>query len=242
MNKKSLGIIGFGQLGNFISKHLSPHFEISVFDTKDKSKEAETMGVKFTNLEEAASKEIVIVSVPINAFENTIEKINPFLKKGTILIDVCSVKEKPSEIMQRLVSKEVDIIATHPLFGPQSGAKGIKGLKIVVFPIRTNRINKIINFLEDIELKVVIADPKKHDEDSAFTGLLAHFIGKALVNMSIENKEISEPSFLKLAELKNIVEKDSDELFRDIQKNNNFSKEMRRRFIEELQNIDKSLD
>lgn len=227
-----IGIIGFGQLGQFAAKHLKNHAEIFAADKFNKEKQAKQLGVSFVPIKQAASKDIVIVSVPINQFESTFKEIKDYFKKGALVLDVCSVKVRPAEIMERLAPKDVEIIAAHPLFGPQSGADGIKGLKIVLCPIRTKNLEKLKRFLETkLKLNVIVATPEEHDESMAKTAILSHFIGRVLVNLNIKQQNITEPSFSKLLELKNMLKEDSIELFKDIQKNNPFAEDMRLKFM-----------
>jgi prephenate dehydrogenase len=232
-----ISIIGFGQLGQFIAKHLKAHLDVFVSDTSSKEEEAKEIGVKFVSLDLAASKDIVIIAVPINQFKGVIDDIKDKIKPGALLLDVCSVKVRPSEIMKNLISSDVEIIATHPLFGPQSGSHGINGLKIVLCPIRTKRLGQVKHFLEKLGLKVLIATPEEHDNQMAKTGCLAHFVGRALINLDIKEFEITEPSFNKLMELKDMLKEDSIELFNDIQKNNPFAAKIRKNIINELINI-----
>ena len=239
---KTLGIIGFGQLGQFMAKHLKKFLPVSAFDVQDKRKEAEAIGVRLSSLEETASRDLVIISVPINKFEDTLEKINHLVKPGALVLDVCSVKILPSKMMKEKLRKDVEIIATHPLFGPQSGANGIKGLKIVLCPIRTKRLKSVKEFLEKaLELKVIVTTPEEHDRSMATAACLSHFIGRSLINLGIEEQEISEPSFSNLINLKNMLKEDSLELFRDIQAMNPFAHETREKFIAEIIKLNKEL-
>jgi len=237
-----IGIIGFGQLGQFMAKLLSKQFEVFVSDVVDRQKEAEETGAKFVSSSEAASKDIVIVSVPISKFEQVMNGIKNSLKKGALLIDVCSVKAKPAKIMKELAPSDVEVIAAHPLFGPQSGANGIEGLKIVLCPVRTSRLEQVKKALEKEKLKVIVTSPEEHDRQMAKTAILSHFIGKALVEMDISEPEITEPSFGKLMELKEMLEEDSFELFRDIQQNNGFAQETRDELFATLEKIRKSVE
>lgn len=237
-----IGIIGFGQLGKFIAKHLVQEgIDVWVTDILDKKEEAEKIQVRFSTFEEIAKKDIVIISVPINKFNQVIEKVNPILKENALVIDVCSVKEMPAQVMRKKLRKDVEIIASHHLFGPQSGANGIEGLKITLCPIRTKRLEEIKRFLENMGLKVIVTNPKEHDKEMATGACLSHFIGRCLMDLEINDQEISEPSFKKLLELKEMLEEDSEDLFRDIQKNNRFAKDIREKFIEVAEKINAQL-
>lgn len=43
------------------------------------------------------------------------------LKRSTLFVDVLSVKEFPKRLLLRELPPEVDILCTHPMFGPDSG-------------------------------------------------------------------------------------------------------------------------
>ena len=44
------------------------------------------------------------------------------LKENAVIVDVCSVKEYPVQWMRELLPANVSILATHPMFGPDSAA------------------------------------------------------------------------------------------------------------------------
>ena len=58
---KSIGIIGFGQFGQFMEKHLSPHFIVRAYDPHVKE-------AKHT-LQEVCESDIVVFAVPMQALE-----------------------------------------------------------------------------------------------------------------------------------------------------------------------------
>ena len=47
------------------------------------------------------------------------------LKRSTLFVDVLSVKEFPKRLLLRALPPEVDVLCTHPMFGPDSGAPGM---------------------------------------------------------------------------------------------------------------------
>ncbi|MBR9706502.1 bifunctional chorismate mutase/prephenate dehydrogenase [Candidatus Pacearchaeota archaeon] len=234
-----IGIIGFGAMTQFMVSFLKQKAEIFVSDIKDKSKLAEKLGVKFVSVQEAAKKDIVILAPPVNQLKQCMLEIKDLLNPGALLLDVCSVKVKPINIMLKLAPNNVEIIGTHPLFGPQSGKNTIKGLKIVLCPVRTTRLDQIKEFLQSFDLEVIICTPEKHDKEMAKTQSLAHLIGKALVNLDINEGEITTPSFSHLINLKENLKQDRPELFNCIQNDNPFAKKIRNNFFNELDKINK---
>lgn len=156
---KSVGIIGFGRFGQLAAKYLKNHFQVFVSDKNDKRKIAENIGVNFTSLEDCAAKNIVLLCVPISDFEDVLKQIIQFLK-DSIVAGVCSVKEKPVNIMKKMVPKDCECIGMHPLFGPDTVKNGLKDKKIVLCPIRTKKLMKIKNFLSKLGLIVIISHQK----------------------------------------------------------------------------------
>jgi prephenate dehydrogenase len=59
---------------------------------------------------------IVLLSVPVTAFEEVLRKISPYLQPEQVLMDVTSVKTLPLSLMEKYFLGQV--IAAHPLFGP----------------------------------------------------------------------------------------------------------------------------
>ena len=49
------------------------------------------------------------------------------LRRSTLFVDVLSVKEFPKSLLLRELPPECDILCTHPMFGPDSGAVGEGG-------------------------------------------------------------------------------------------------------------------
>lgn len=74
------------------------------------------------------------------------------LKRSTLFVDVLSVKEFPKQVMQRMLPSEVDVLCTHPMFGPDSGKGSWSGLNFMYDivrvchddPARSQRIDSFI--------------------------------------------------------------------------------------------------
>jgi len=239
-----IGIIGFGQMGKFLAQHLKEFHEIFASDKTDKSKEAEEIGIRFTSIDNAASKDIVILAVPISNFKSTLEIIKNHIKKDSIVMDICSVKTIPCKMMVETLHKDVDIIGTHPLFGPQSGKNGIKGFKIVICPLRlkNDSLNRIIDIFGNLDLEIIKTTPEEHDKAMATSQALMHFIAKGMINIGIKDNQIKISSLDRAIELIDIFKEDSDQLFNDVQNFNPFTKDIRNKFLKELENINKELD
>ena len=240
--KKQLGLIGFGQFGRFAAAHLAPHFELLVSDCQQPDSENLPEGARAVDPLRAAACPIVVLAVPVQALRDVIETISEALQPGTLVIDVCSVKLAPLRWMRDLLPEHVEILGTHPLFGPQSAADGLDGHMVVVCPERTTRAAATIAFLESLGLRVVVADAETHDRQIAHTQALAQYLGRALAEIEGLGEPIGTPAARQLREMAGTVANDSWELFVAIQHLNPHAAEMRSRLREVFARVDARLD
>ncbi|MDD5192454.1 MAG: prephenate dehydrogenase/arogenate dehydrogenase family protein [Candidatus Nanoarchaeia archaeon] len=232
-----IGIIGFGSFGRLIAKHLKTRAKIYVSDIINKEKEAKEIGVSFVSVKQAASKEIVILSMPMENLQEILISIKEILQKNALVLDVCSLKVFSCELMKKILPKDVEIIGTHPLFGPQSAPNSIEGSKIAIIPIRTSRLDEVKSFCESLGLKVFITTSKEHDKQMASSQALVHFIGQAMENCGIKRTDLSTRTFDKLMDIAEIIRNDTPALFNNMQTMNPFAKEVREKFLDELNKI-----
>jgi prephenate dehydrogenase len=135
--KPTIGIIGYGRFGKLWARCLRPFGMIKIFDKKRglHSSPAVRSGtaVRFAPLRDVVKADLLFLLVPISQMENICKKIAPLLTGKTVVIDACSVKVEPVKAMKKWLPKRQNIIATHPLFGPDSVKRfGLKNRKIVV--------------------------------------------------------------------------------------------------------------
>ena len=165
-----IGLIGYGRFGRLTVKNLAPDFEVVVHTrSKDKSKDIAAAGGRLVSLEEACAQKLIILCVPISAMRTTLKRIAPLIKPNAIVADVCSVKVYPAQWMQELLPPTAEILATHPMFGPDSAAKSVAGHKIVLCParIRPERYRKIKAWLEKKGVLIIETTPTEHDRKIA---------------------------------------------------------------------------
>ena len=126
------GIVGYGSFGRLLAEVLSPHGEVLVHKRSKDGKQA-GKNVRFADLEEVASADVVILAIGLESFDDVCSKLAPLVKPDTTVADVCSVKIKPIEIMNRYLAGKCRILATHPLFGTKTADAGsLKDKKIVI--------------------------------------------------------------------------------------------------------------
>lgn len=234
----NLGLIGFGRFGQFAAKHLRSRLHLFVWDLKDQRKKAASLGLTWATLEEAASCQAVLLAVPISEMPTTLAQVVPYLRPGALLMDACSVKMIPVEWMLAAAPSEVDVIGTHPLFGPQTGRAGIEGLTIVVCPARCARPETLSRFLAGMGLEVIVSSPEEHDRQMAHAQALTHFVARGLSSAGVSEQPMRTATFDRLLGVVEDLMQDSPDLFHDLQTMNPFAAEARRRLLESLRRID----
>lgn len=108
----------------------------------DYSKEAEEIGVKyFSSMDDFAEEhpDVVILASSILSTKKVLESL-PLLrfKRSTLFVDVLSVKVFPKQLLLNHLPAEMDIVCTHPMFGPDSGRDTWKGLNFQYEMVRIN--------------------------------------------------------------------------------------------------------
>ena len=230
----AIGLIGFGAFGQLIAQHIRPHFPICVYDpASGLQSAAERCGIRLTNLEEVARCPVVVFATPVAHMEAVVDAVAPHVQPGSFILDVGSVKMKPAEIMRRGLPEHAHIVATHPLFGPQSARNGLAGLNIVLCPIRGRRSNRLAAFLRSkLRLNVIMTTAEDHDRQMATVQGLTHLIAKVLLQMEPLPDRMTTRSFDLLKAAVNMVRDDTPEVFEAIERSNPYSSDVRKRFFE----------
>ena len=239
---KELGIIGFGNFGKLLAEALKPFFTIFIYDPEVVIEEVHELGVLSCSLDEATSKDVVILAVPVGILENVLIQIKDKLKENALILDVSSVKVKPVTLMEKYLPKNVELIGTHPLFGPESGKNGFENLNITLCPIRTKSMNCLKMFLiKNFKLKIYEETAEKHDKEMAYVQVLTHFVAQALHQINIPKPYQSTKAYENLFTMKEYLKNDSKALFMTLQKENPFATDIRNEFIEKLKQIEHTI-
>lgn len=235
-----IGLIGYGRFGRLTVQNLSGDFNFFVYTRNaDKKEDIEQAGGQLVSLEEACTQKVVILCVPISAMQTTLRIMAPLLKPGTIVMDVCSVKVYPVQWMKELLPDTVEILATHPMFGPDSAAESVSGYKIVLCPerITSTRYEKIKKVLTDKGLILIETSAQEHDRKIAVSLALTHFIGRTLSEFGAEPLDIDTEGYKRLLHILEVVNNDTWQLFYDMHRFNPYAVEKRQAFIAAMDRV-----
>jgi prephenate dehydrogenase len=171
---------GAGAMGRFFSKLLAEEFDVVIYDTGKGAKEtAEKLGITFgENLEkEVGESDAVLISVPIDVAADVIKMVSRKMKKGSLLMDITSIKREPVEAMR--LAEGIEAVGLHPMFGPT--ATSLRGQRILVIPVREGKwFPRIKRFFQKKGAILQLVSAEEHDSLMAVIQGLTHFSHLAL--------------------------------------------------------------
>ena len=238
-----IGIIGFGRFGKLMARYLALDFEVFIYNRSDKASQIREIGARPADLAEVCSQKVVILSVPISAMQDFLREISPLLRKDAVVADVCSVKVYPVQWMRELLPQSVSILATHPMFGPDSAAESLHDRKIVLCPVRIDdsRYGKIKSWISAKGMIVIETTPEEHDRQIAVSLCLTHFIGRSLEEFGAKELIIDTEGYKRLLHILGVVTHDTWQLFTDMNHCNPYAKESRSAFMEAMKRTEEKL-
>jgi len=145
-----------------------------------------------TDIEDVNQADIVLISVPIDRFEESVKRLSPYIISNQIILDITSVKVLPVDIMHSHIPRGA-ILGTHPVFGP--GARSLANQNIVLTPTNKQEAQlaeKVKSYLEIKGARVRLMTPREHDHMMAIILGLAHFIAIASADSLIKVKQLKE--------------------------------------------------
>ncbi len=172
---------GSGKMGRWFARFLLQDGQEVIITGRNgrKLQEAkEQLGVEVTTSLAAAIKnaDLVLISVPIDSFEEVVKQLPPYLQPKQIVLDITSIKVFPVATMHQYLTTRL-VLGTHPVFGP--GAKDMQNQNIVLTPTNqpeTALAQKIKQYLAARGARVTLMTPQEHDEMMAVILGLSHFI------------------------------------------------------------------
>lgn len=176
-----------------------------------------------TDVSQVRDADVIVISVPLDAFEAVVKQIAPHTHSGQSVVDLTSLKAEPVDIMHRHITSAVTL-GTHPVFGP--GAKSLANQNFVLTPTNdgeTALADKVRDYLEAGGARVSLMAPEEHDRMMTVILGLAHFIAIASADTLLsmdrfqEMKQIGGTTFRVLYTLMESVISEDPELYASLQ-------------------------
>ena len=161
----SIGIIGGTQgMGAFLAR---------VFADAGFAVDAMGLGQGASAIEVAARNDLVVIAVPIDTTVQVIKEVAPHVRKGACLMDITSIKCAPLEAMLEAAPEGVDVVGTHPMFGPHGA--DFDRQKVVLCKGRgENGFTRVKRLYEGFGAETIEATAEEHDSQMALIQVLVH--------------------------------------------------------------------
>jgi prephenate dehydrogenase len=226
---------GTGATGSWFAGYFKEKgFDVAVWGPSGKVNIAERLGVRFAHdmMKEVEKSDIVMLSVPIDKTAELARQVAPHMRPGSLIMDLTSLKSDPIHAMKTYAPKGVEVLGTHPMFGPTMHS--MKGQTIILTPVERktgNWLSIIRSLFESDGAKIEFLSAEEHDEIMAVVQALTHFvcigIGSALraLNFDVEqSRRYMSPVYEIMIDFVGKILDQNPELYASIQKN---SKAMR---------------
>lgn len=221
---------GTGETGSWFARYFRDKgFDVAVWGPSGKVEVAERLGVRYAHdmMKEVKESDIVLVSVIIEKTVEVIKQVAPHMKPGSLLMDVTSLKSEPVKAMKTYAPKGVEVLGTHPMFGPTMPT--LRGQTIILTPAerKTGKwLPEIQSLFESDGAHIEILDADEHDEIMAVVQALTHFayigIGAALKALDFDverSRRFMSPVYEIMIDFVGRILDQNPELYASIQQN-----------------------
>jgi prephenate dehydrogenase len=238
----TIGVYGLGRFGALWAELLSRRFTVLAY-SRDASRGCPP-GVRRASEAEVASCDAVFLCVAISAMREVCDRLRGRVGPRTVVLDTCSVKVHPARVMAESLPEPTALLATHPMFGPDSARGGIAGLPVVLCPVRSEPalLEEWRATFGSMGLEVLVMSPEEHDRRAAYTQGVTHFVGRVLAGMDLGSSPMSTVGYRKLLEIIEQTCNDSWQLFQDLQRFNPYTAEMRARLVDSIEGVLRKLE
>ena len=235
-------------LGKWIAQELKKdNFNITITSRNKTSGEkvAKKLKVNYTddNIKAVKNSDITIFSVPIEYMVDTIRQVAPHAPKGSLLVDVTSVKTETAETLTKYAPDNVNILPTHPMFGPR--ITSLDGQVVILTPIAERCdiwYEKVLHYLNKKGAKIVISTPQEHDKTMSVVQGLTHFsyisIASTIQQLQIsvkKSREFASPVYSLMLDMISRIVSQNPYLYYSIQKSNPKTQYARGELIKQMQ-------
>ena len=171
----------------------------------ERMKKASLMGIVdefYTGFEKGLDEvDLVIIGTPVQTIASTAKKLMPYLKPGTVVTDVGSVKQKVVEQVESIIPDDIFYIGGHPIAGTENS--GFEASFAELFEDRicvltanegSNKeaVSRLAWFWEQVGAHVIHLEAEKHDRIFAAVSHLPHMVAFSMVNALVEMKGFDE--------------------------------------------------
>ena len=180
-----------------------------------------------------SQSELVVFAVPIRSLEAALADYGRFVRDGATVLDVCTVKMFPCHVLEKAFwGRDVDVVGTHPLFGPQSAPTINASHQVALCEVRGDASAAGL-FFAGLGASVEVVTPDEHDRQQC-QQFIDHFIGRTAIAAGISRVSLSTKTHERLMDIVDIVGKNSTDLYEDRYSYNPYAPSFLKNFTMEM--------
>lgn len=193
--------------------------------------------------------DVVILSVPMIAFEDVVASLPSDLFRGKLVVEVCPLNAHPKAVLLRHFGPATDIISSNPMFGPTVQddpytAVAWDGRPMVYEKVRISdvqRCDKFLHIFEEARCQMVEMTAEQHDASTADAEFVTHLTGRLLDRDLLPASPVSSKEYAALCDVADMTSGDSFDLFFGMFKFNSNAKDHIAKMRENLANVEREL-
>jgi len=147
-------------------------------------------------LKAVADADLVVLASPVETLESMAASVSGYLKAGSLVIDVGSIKGELVKRVQSLMPGGVEFVGCHPIAGSESSGASASvedlfiGAQCLITPTASNTdeaVGRARDLWEALGSKVRLMDSLEHDQLLGLVSHFPHLAAYAMIN-AIENR------------------------------------------------------
>ncbi len=255
--KESLALIGgYGKMGIWILEFLSRNglmdrLSVTITGPREElgKKVARRFGCSYsTDNLKAVESRFIIICTPLRVTPSIIEEIAPHLRKGTIVMDICSVKSEICSAVENFLGPGTEYVSIHPMFGPS--VKNLEGQVVVIVPVKGEGfLGPLQTFLAKHHARTVCTTCKMHDYALGVVQCLTHFafiaVGTTLKDLDFDLKQsrsFSSPVYELMVDMIGRILSGDPMMYAEIQMSNPYSAKIEEIFLSNVGKLKAAVD
>ena len=210
---RKISVIGLGLIASAICRTIrqkDPAIKIVGYDSdtevRNRAKKIDLCEIKSTLVNAVNGSNLIILCVPVGQMRSVVQKLKKFIKPGTTIIDVGSVKLSVIEEIESDIEQARGIfVPSHPIAGtersgPEAGYAGLfKDRWCILTPTKKtnkNALKSVENFWKFLGMKTKLMKPEHHDLVLAVTSHAPHLIAYTMVGVVDDLEAVTESEII----------------------------------------------
>ncbi len=239
-----VSVYGYGRFGRLWADILAEDFRVKVFSRRGLDPGEVSEGVELTDEQGLFDCEALFFCVAISSFAELLQRVKVYCRKETIFFDTCSVKVLPVKWMTEQLPEGSKVIATHPMFGPDSYPPLSESKPVIMMSNISAGAEEFADwqsYFRGKSLQTELMTPETHDQMTAYSQGITHYVGRLFADLELQPTVIATHGYQLLLDVMEQTCNDSWQLFLDLQRYNPYAQKMRRDLDAAIMRINRAL-